>query len=180
MIYLSTKDLYKLLSFEFDMTQTKMRETCGVTPFLWNRDEDVKDMLPKIDRGLAQLFGADYRSPENIRKYERHRGIARDIDPNIIAQYRIENGYSISKLARLSDIPYETIRKIESSISEISSWRQYQNLAAIVGNDLLKADSKYKERKDKNRKPKKRSVTFKNIATRGSKLSWEMGHRVVF
>lgn len=180
MIYLSTKDLYKLLSFEFDMTQTKMRETCGVTPFLWNRDEDVKDMLPKIDKGLAQLFGVDYRSPENIRKYERHRGIADDIDPNIIAQYRIDNGYSISKLARLAGIPYETVRKIENSISEISSWRQYQNLAAIIGNDLLKADSKYKDRKDKNRKPKKRTITFKNIAKRGSKLSWEMGHKVVY
>ncbi|WP_437381932.1 helix-turn-helix domain-containing protein [Aerococcus urinaeequi] len=97
-----------------------------------------------------------------------------------MAQYRIENGYSISKLASLADIPYETVRKIENSISEISSWRQYQNLAAIIGNDLLKADSKYKERKDKNRNPKKRSITFKNIATRGSKLSWEIGHKVVY
>lgn len=180
MNYLSTRDLYKLLSFEFDMTQTKMREACEVTAFLWQKDEDIKDMLPKIDKGLAKLFGADYRSPENIRKYERHRDIASDIDPNIIAKYRIEKGYSISKLASLADIPYETVRKIENSISEISSWRQYQNLAAIIGNDLLKADSKYKERKDKNRKPKKRSITFKNIATRGSKLSWEMGHKVVY
>lgn len=180
MNYLSTRDLYKLLSFEFDMTQTKMREACDVRMFLWHKDEDIKDMLPKIDKGLAQLFGHDYRSPENIRKYERHRDIARDIDPDIIAQYQIDNGYSISKLASLADIPYETVRKIENSISVISSWRQYQNLAAIIGNDLLKADSKYKERKDKNRKPKKRSITFKNIATRGSKLSWEIGHRVVF
>lgn len=180
MNYLSTRDLYRLLSFEYDITQTKMREACEVTAFLWNRDEDVKDMLPKIDKGLAQLFGHDYRSPENIRKYERHRGIADDIDPSIITKYRIENGYSISKLARLADIPYETIRKIENSISEISSWRQYQNLATIIGNDLLKADSKYKERKNKNRKPKKRTITFKNIATRGSKLSWEIGHRVVY
>ena len=89
MNYLSTRDLYKLLSFEFDMTQTKMREDCEVRMFLWHKDEDIKDMLPKIDKGLAQLFGHDYRSPENIRKYERHRDIARDIDPNIIAQYRI-------------------------------------------------------------------------------------------
>ena len=180
MNYLSTRDLYKLLSFEFDMTQTKMREDCEVRMFLWHKDEDIKDMLPKIDKGLAQLFGHDYRSPENIRKYERHRGIANDVGPKKLVQLRLRKRYSISKLAKETEVSYSIIKNLENSEVKIQNWRVYKNLSLILEDDLLKADSKYKERKDKNRKPKKRSITFKNIATRGSKLSWEIGHRVVF
>lgn len=83
-------------------------------------------------------------------------------------------------MANLTGISYSIIQKIENGDVKIQTWKVYRNLAAILEDDLLKADSKYKEKKDKNRKPKKRSITLKNIAQRGSNLSWEMGHKVVY
>lgn len=180
MDYLSTRDLYRLLSFEFDIPQITMRKACDVSTFIWDKDVDVSEMMPKIDVGLAKLFGSNYRSKENIKRYERHKGIANDVDPKKLVQLRLRKKYSISKLAKETEVSYSIIKNLENSEVKIQNWRVYKNLSLILEDDLLKADSKYKERKDKNRKPKKRSITFKNIATRDNKLSWEMGHKVVY
>lgn len=66
MEYLSTRDLYRLLSFEFDMPQIKMRKVCDVSTFIWNKDVDISELIPKIDNGLAALFGIGYRDQESI------------------------------------------------------------------------------------------------------------------
>lgn len=178
MNYLSTRDLYKLLSFEFDITQVSMREHCGATVSLWQRDSPIDEIAPRIDEGLAELFDKDYKEIRNIKMYQRHQKTVDDVNPKAVTHAREKMHLNMRELADITGLRASDISKIESGTRSIPNWESYQRLKKVLRNDLLWSSSRFKTKPKKGKKVKQ-FMTFKNIATRGSKVCWETGRRIV-
>ena len=174
-----TSELYRLLSFEFGITQVRMREHCGATVSLGLRDSPIDDIAPRIDEGLSDLFGKDYKEIRNIKMYQRHQKTVDDVNPKAVTYAREKMHLNMRELGDITGLRASDVSKIESGARNIPNWPNYQRLKKVLRNDLLWSSSRFKPKPKKGKKVKQ-FMTFKNIATRGSKLSWEMGHKVVY
>ena len=173
-----TSELYRLLSFEFGITQVSMREHCGATVSLWLRDSPIDDIAPRIDEGLTDLFGKDYKEIRNIKMYQRHQKTVDDVNPKAVTNAREDVHLNMRELADITGLRADDISKIESGARSIPNWKNYQRLKKVLRNDLLRSSSRFKAKPKKGKKTKQ-FMTFKNIATRGSKVCLETGRRIV-
>lgn len=177
-MYITQIDLLRLLAFEHQMTQSYMRRHCGVSTGLWDKQTPADDMIPKLDKGLIELFGKDYRSDKNINKYLKHTEIVKDFDIDLLKSRRELLKIEQADFADMIGMSRTTYRNFEYEGGELRSWPMYVEMTRVLGSDLLYEDSKFKSKREKVRKAKtgktKQFITFKNV---GGK--WQIGRRVV-
>ena len=88
---------------------------------------------------------------------------------------RVRKDITIKEYAKQLGIGHERLSSIESGKTKPFHWKEYVKFKFFYKDDLLK-ESSFKKKNAK--VVTKETITFKNIATRGSKLSWEMGKRI--
>lgn len=174
-MYVTQADLFRILSFEYGVTQADMQRHCGVGKSLWFKNVLADEMIPKIDKGLADLFGKDYRSERNINKYLRHEEIIKDVDISLIRKRRQFFNLTTAEIGDMIELSKGSYQKIEHGKNDVKSWKMYIDLTMILKSDLLKADSKFKVKRNNKRSTPKKYITFKNVGGR-----WVLGRKMVY
>ena len=168
-------DMFNLFQFSEGLTGSDVCRQTGIKrpQMQFAKAEDV--LTKKTNELMVRQFGENWNSIENLRKYQEKKNIVKDFDGERMKEIRIRKGGTILEYSKMLGIGKYCFSNIESGISKPLNWKEYLKFKKFYKDDLLKESAV----KKKNAKViTKETITFKNIATRGSKLSWEMGKRI--
>ena len=166
-------DMFNLFQFNEGLNGVEVcRETGIKRPQMqFAKAEDV--LTKKTNELMVRRFGENWNSIENLRKYQKNKNIVdNDFDGGRMKELRVRKDITIKEYAKQLGIGHERLSGIERGVTKPFHWKEYVKLKNFYKDDLLKESAV----KKKNAKVvTKETITFKNVATRGSKLSWEMG-----
>ena len=169
-------DMFNLFQFNEGLNGVEVcRETGIKRPQMqFAKAEDV--LTKKTNELMVRRFGENWNSIENLRKYQKNKNIVdNDFDGGRMKELRVIKDITIKEYAKQLGIGHERLSSIERGVTKPFHWKEYLKFKKFYKDDLLKESAI----KKKNTKVvTKETITFKNVATRGSKLSWEMGKRV--
>ena len=169
-------DMFNLFQFNEGMNGLDVCRETGIkrTSMQFAKAEDV--LTKKTNELMVKRFGENWNSIENLRKYqEKYNIVTNDFDGGRMKELRVRKDITIKEYAKQLGIGHERLSSIESGKTKPFHWKEYVKFKKFYKDDLLKESAV----KKKNAKVvTKETITFKNVATRGSKLSWEMGKRV--
>ena len=169
-------DMFNLFQFNEGLNGLEVcRETGIKRPQMqFAKAEDV--LTKKTNELMVRRFGENWNSIENLRKYQEKKNIVtNDFDGGRMKELRVKKDITIKEYAKQLGIGHERLSSIESGKTKPFNWKEYVKFKKFYKDELLK-ESAIKKRNAK--VVTKETITFKNIATRGSKLSWEMGKRI--
>ena len=169
-------DMFNLFQFNEGYSGTEICQLAGIKiPTMhFGKANDV--LTKKTNEQMVRCFGENWNSIENLRKYQEKKNIVdNDFDGGRMKELRVKKDITIKEYAKQLGIGHERLSGIERGVTKPFHWKEYVKLKNFYKDDLLKESAI----KKKNAKVvTKETITFKNVATRGSKLSWEMGKRV--
>ena len=168
-------DMFNLFQFSEGLTGREVCRQTGMKPaqMQFAKAEDV--LTKKTNELMVKRFGENWNSIENLRKYQEKKNIVKNFDGGRMKELRVKKEITIKEYAKQLGIGHERLSGIESGKTKPFNWKEYLKFKEFYKDDLLKESAV----KKKNAKViTKETITFKNVATRGSKLSWEMGKRV--
>ena len=169
-------DMFNLFQFNEGMNGLDICRETGIkrTSMQFAKAEDV--LTKKTNELMVKRFGENWNSIENLRKYqEKYNIVTNDFDGGRMKELRVRKDITIKEYAKQLGIGHERLSSIESGKTEPFHWKEYVKFKKFYKDDLLKESAV----KKKNAKVvTKETITLKNIATRGSKLSWQMGKRI--
>ena len=169
-------DMFNLFQFNEGLNGVEVcRETGIKRPQMqFAKAEDV--LTKKTNELMVRRFGENWNSIENLRKYQKNKNIVdNDFDGGRMKELRVRKDITVKEYAKQLGIGHERLSSIERGVTKPFHWKEYLKFKKFYKDDLLKESAI----KKKNTKVvTKETITFKNVATRGSKLSWEMGKRV--
>lgn len=169
-------DMFNLFQFSEGLSGLEICRQTGMKPSQLNfaKAEDV--LTKKTNEQMVRKFGENWNSIENLRKYQEKKNIIlNDFDGGRMKELRLKKDGTIKGYSKSLGVGHNRLASIESGELTFNSWKEYLKFKEFYKDDLLKESA----RKKKNVKVvTKETITFKNVATRGSKLSWEMGKRV--
>ena len=169
-------DMFNLFQFNEGLNGIEVcRETGIKRPQMqFAKAEDV--LTKKTNELMVRRFGENWNSIENLRKYQKNKNIVdNDFDGGRMKELRVRKDITIKEYAKQLGIGHERLSNIESGKTKPFHWKEYVKFKKFYKDDLLKESA---IKKKKTEVITKETITFKNVATRGSKLSWEMGKRV--
>lgn len=165
-------DMFNLFQFNEGMNGLEVCGETGIkrTAMQFAKAEDV--LTKKTNELMVRRFGENWNSVENLRKYQEKKNIVtNDFDGGRMKELRLRKDKTIKEYANQLGIGHERLSGIESGKTKPFNWNEYVKFKKFYKDDLLKESA----RKKKEAKfVTKETITFKNVATRGSKLSWEM------
>ena len=169
-------DMFNLFQFSEGLNGLEVCRQTGIkrTQMQYVKAEDV--LTKKTNELMVRQFGENWNSIENLRKYQEKKNIVdNDFDGGRMKELRLRKDKTIKEYANQLGIGHERLSSIESGKTKPFHWKEYVKFKKFYEDELLKESAV----KKKNAKViTKETITFKNVATRGSKLSWEMGKRV--
>ena len=169
-------DMFNLFQFNEGMNGLDVCRETGIkrTSMQFAKAEDV--LTKKTNELMVKRFGENWNSIENLRKYqEKYNIVTNDFDGGRMKELRVRKDITIKEYAKQLGIGHERLSSIESGKTKPFHWKEYVKFKKFYKDDLLKESAV----KKKNAKVvTKETITFKNVATRGSKLSWKMGKRI--
>ena len=165
-------DMFNLFQFSEGLTGTEVCRITGMKPaqMQFAKAEDV--LTKKTNELMVKRFGENWNSIENLRKYQEKKNIVKELDGERMKKLRLEKEGTIKEYSKQLGISHVRLASIESDVSKPLNWKEYLKFKKFYKDELLK-ESVIKKRNAKF--VTKETITFKNVATRGSKLSWEMG-----
>ena len=169
-------DMFNLFQFNEGLNGMEVCRRTGIKPTQMHfaKAEDV--LTKKTNELMVKQFGENWNSIENIRKYQEKKNIVdNDFDGGRMKELRVKKDITIKEYAKQLGIGHERLSGIERGVTKPFHWKEYVKLKKFYKDDLLKESS---VKKKKAKVITKETITFKNVATRGSKLSWEMGKRI--
>ena len=168
-------DMFNLFQFSEGLTGSDVCRQTGIKrpQMQFAKAEDV--LTKKTNELMVRQFGENWNSIENLRKYQEKKNIVKDFDGERMKEIRIRKGGTILVYSELLGIGNDRLSNLEKGVSKPLNWKEYLKFKKFYKDELLK-ESAVKKKNDK--VVTKETITFKNIATRGSKLSWEMGKRI--
>ena len=169
-------DMFNLFQFSEGYSGTEICQLAGIKiPTMhFAKANDV--LTKKTNEQMVRCFGENWNSIENLRKYQEKKNIVdNDFDGGRMKELRVKKDITIKEYAKQLGIGHERLSSIESGKTKPFNWKEYVKFKKFYKDELLK-ESVIKKRNAKI--VTKETITFKNVATRGSKLSWEMGKRV--
>ena len=169
-------DMFNLFQFNEGLNGIEVCRQTGIkrAQMQFAKAEDV--LTKKTSDQMVRRFGENWNSIENLRKYQEKKNIVdNDFDGGRMKELRVKKDITIKEYAKQLGIGHERLSSIESGKTKPFNWNEYVKFKQFYKDELLKESAV----KKKNAKVvTKETITFKNVATRGSKLSWEMGKLV--
>lgn len=169
----SPETIIYLLQFDtgFSYREIARQANIPLTQINSIRYNDV--ITKKTHKAIATVFGDDWDDIEKVRCYQKRYNQVMNLDYKRLKSLRVKKGLTLGKAAVIFKMHYKTVEQLEKGERTFNHYPQYQEFASFYGNDLLKPI----QRKSKETKPV-HYMTFKNIATRDSKLCWQTGNKI--
>lgn len=168
-------DTFDLLQFNYGVTGADISKQAGV-PYQWIATSKESNKLSNnLQKEIAKVYGDDWNSLENLRLYQKRLNTVGLVDGNRIKKLRAQREITRKQAAIDLKTSDDRISRIERNEVVLSSWVEYLRFKEYYQDDLLIQDETTEAKK---RKRAKEVITFRNIATRGSKVSWQMIKKV--
>lgn len=165
-----------LLQFNYGVTFTELAGKAGIKVSQIHSAKYNDVITRKTHQAIASVYGDDWDDIKKIRLYQQRKNIVGSIDSSKLAKLREEKGLAKYEAAKLFQMNNMTLEAIETGERTFRSWPEYMKFVNYYDDDLMKGE---KPKKAKKSKRAKHFMTFKNIATRGSRVSWQTGRRIV-
>ena len=169
----SATTIIELLQFNYGVQSTELARLAGVKVTQIESAKQHNVITKKTHEAIASVYGDDWSDIEKVRLYQKRYNIVMDLDYRRMIQLRIKKGLTrkrVVSLMRMNDKAYE---KMENGERTFRNYPEYLKFVKFYNNDLVKPTNRNK----KGNKPV-HYMTFKNIATRDSKLCWKTGTKI--
>ena len=168
-------DTFDLLQFNYGVTGADISKQADI-PYQWIATSKETNKLSKnLQKAIGKVYGEDWNSLEKLRLYQKRLNKVGLVDGKRIRNLRTKHGITRKQAAVDLKTSDDRISRIERNEVTLSSWVEYLRFKEYYQDDLLIRDEKMEVKK---RKRAKEVITFKNIATRDSKVSWQMIKKV--
>lgn len=168
--------IFNLLQFNYGHTVTDIARQAGIKVSQMHSAKRSDVITKKTREAIAGVYGDDWDSTENIRLYQKRKNIVSRVDPEKLMQLRVKKELSKLQAAKIFGITTGTLEDFEAGTKMFRSWPEYMKYVNFYKDDLMIVE---KPKVAKKSKQAKQFMTFKNIATRGSKVCWQVGRRIV-
>jgi len=170
-------DMLNLLTFNYEVPIREISRRTD-TPYSWFiYAKQSGSIANNLNRRIAEMFGDDWNSLENLHLYQKRKNIVAKIDGNKIKEIRYKKGLRLIDISNKLKTSPDRLSKIEQGEMGLRSYPEYLRFTEYFGDDLLPESE---EKPSKTHSKPKEYITFTNIAKRNSKLSWEFGKKVVY
>lgn len=169
----SPETIIYLLQFNSGVSYREMARQANI-PLTQINSVRYNDVITKkTHKAISSVFGDDWDDLEKVRIYQKRYNQVMNLDYKRLKSLRVKKGITLGKAATIFKMSYKTVEQLEKGDRTFKDYPQYQEFASFYENDLFKP----KQRKTKDSKPV-HYMTFKNIATRDSKICWETGTKI--
>lgn len=168
-------DMFNLLTFNYEVSIREIARQTGA-PYSWFvYAKQSGSIANNLNRRIAEMFGEDWNSIENLHLYQKRRNIVAKIDGNKIKEIRYKKNLRLIDISIKLKTSPDRLSKIERGEMSLRSYPEYLRFKTYFKDDLLK-----KEEAERLQGKPKEYFTFKNIAKRNGTRSWEFGKKVVY
>ena len=163
-------DMLNLLTFNYEVSIREISRRTD-TPYSWFiYAKQSGSIANNLNRRIAEMFGDDWNSLENLHSYQNRKNIVAKIDGNKIKEIRYNKGLRLIDISNKLKTSPDRLSKIEQGEMGLRSYPEYLRFTEYFGDDLLPESE---EKPSKIHSKPKEFITFKNVGGR-----WEMGKRV--
>ena len=168
-------DTFDLLQFNYGVTGAEISKKADI-PYQWiATSKETNKLSNNLQKAIGKVYGDDWNSLENLRLYQKRLNKVGLVDGKRIKKLRAQREITRKQAAIDLKTSDDRISRIERNEVVLSSWVEYLRFKEYYQDDLLLRDETTEVKK---RKRAKEVITFRNIATRGSKVSWQMIKKV--
>lgn len=164
-------DTFDLLQFNYGVTGAEISKQADI-PYQWiTTSKETNKLSNNLQKAIGKVYGDDWNSLEKLRLYQKRLNKVGLVDGKRIKKLRAQREITRKQAAIDLKTSDDRISRIERNEVVLSSWVEYLRFKDYYQDDLLLRDETTGVKK---RKRAKEAITFRNIATRGSKVSWQM------
>ena len=163
-------DMFNLLTFNYEVSIREISRRTDM-PYSWLiYAKQSGSIANNLNRRIAEMFGDDWNSLENLHLYQKRKNIVAKIDGNKIKEIRYKKGLRLIDISNKLKTSPDRLSKIEQGEMGLRSYPEYLRFTEYFGDDLLPESE---EKPSKTHSKPKEYITFTNVGGH-----WEMGKLV--